>query len=173
MATVRTRLASIPGLGRSLPLLIPLSILLLLPAGAGAQDNISELAIIYGGGSSIPPPTGYTKVNVDLNRGAGGDFIYVCYKRGFGAPVTGIATTLGGGSPPAGRAWTKIDVDLNRNAGGDLIYLWYTKDPGCSTLKDIVVLLNSEPAPPGYTKISVDLNRNAGGDFIYFAYRQD
>ncbi len=172
MASGNRRLTPLPAAVESLRLLISLSILLLLQPVALAQDSISEVTVIYGGSSGIQPPPGYTKVDVDLNRGAGGDFIYVCYKRGIGAPVTDLAVTLNGDSPPAGAAWTKIDVDLNRNAGGDYIYLWYTKDPDCSTIKDIVVLRNAEATPAGYVKNDVDLNRNAGGDYSYFAFRK-
>jgi len=88
-----------------------------------AQDAVSEVTVIYGGSSSIQAPEGYTKINVDLNMGSGGDFIYVCYKKGVGAPITGLAVTLGGGAPPTDAVYTRINVDLNRNAGGDYIWL--------------------------------------------------
>ena len=156
--------------------LLPLMMLVTLaaPAAGQAQDAISELAVIYGGSSSIPPPAGYTKIPTDLNQGAGGDYIYLCYKRGVGAPVTGIAVTLGQStSPPGPIAWTRINVDLNRNAGGDYVYLWYTKDPSCTVLQDVVVLVNTQTPPAGYTLIPVDLNRNAGGAYLYFAYRMN
>lgn len=156
---------------QAFPLLIFLAfVAFLLPGAALAQDAISEVTVVFGNVYEIPAPPGFTKINVDLNLGAGGDFIYACYKRGVGTPVTGLAVTLGGGSPPAGYAWTRINVDLNRDVGGDYIWLWYTKDPGCSTVKDLVVLVNSEATPEDYTKISLDLNRNAGGALLYFAY---
>lgn len=156
--------------------IIPAIVLLVLlvpwlPSAATAQDIISEVAIIYGSNSSIQAPAGYTKVNTDLNLQAGGDYMYLCYKRGTGAPISGIAVTRGGGVPPAGPAWTKINIDLNRHAGGDYIYLWYTKDPSCAVIYDIIVLNGRSTAtPPGYTKINTDLNENAGGAYLYFAY---
>ncbi len=155
-------------------LLVVLAVALLAPAGAVAQDAISELTVIHGGSSSIQPPSGYTKINVDLNQGAGGDYVYACYKRGVGAPITGLAVTLNSAAPPAGVAWTRIDVDLNVTVGGDFIWLWYAKDPACSVLRDLTVLVGSTAAtPPGYTKINVDLNRNADGAYLYFAYLLD
>jgi hypothetical protein len=158
-------------LRQMIPPLMGLALVVLLLPGMGfAQDAISEVTVIYGGSAGILPPEGFTKINIDLNWGAGGDFIYVCYKRGVGTPITGLAVTLDGGSPPAGYAWTRIDVDLNRNAGGDFIWLWYTKDPACTTVKDLVVLVNAQATPDDYTKINVDLNRNAGGEYLYFAY---
>jgi hypothetical protein len=38
---------------------------------------IDSLVVIYG--KDTQPPAGYTKIPQDLNEGAGGDFIYVCY----------------------------------------------------------------------------------------------
>ncbi len=147
-------------------------VLLLLPVTTIAQVSISEVAIIFGFNSSIQAPAGYTKVNVDLNTGAGGDFIYVCYKKGVGAPITGLAITISGHVPSPEFTWTKIDVDLNRHAGGEFIFLWYTKDPACSTIGNIIILLGSQATPDGYTKIPWDLNQGAGGAFIYLAYNR-
>ena len=153
--------------------LIILTVLLLmvmLPAIVSAQDIISEIRIIYGSSSSIAAPAGFTKVNTDLNRYAGGNYIYLCYKRGVGTPITGICVTVNSGAPPSGSNWTRIGVDLNRRAGGSYIYLWYTHDPSCAAIHDITVLINSAGTPAGYTKISTDLNRRAGGSYLYFAY---
>ena len=158
---------------RTLVFLLPIVlVLLLLPVTTIAQDSISEVAIISGPSSSVQVPEGYTKVNVDLNFGAGGDFIYVCYRKWVGAPITGLAITFGGHVPSPEYTWTKIDVDLNRHAGGEFIFLWYTKDPACSTIGNIIILLDSQATPDGYTKIPWDLNRGAGGAFIYLAYNR-
>ncbi len=40
----------------------------------------SEIGIIFGNSSVIQPPSGWIKHPKDLNAGAGGDFIYFCYK---------------------------------------------------------------------------------------------
>ena len=41
--------------------------------------------------SQIIPPSGYTKIDVDLNKGAGGKYIYLCYKSGDKADaITGL-----------------------------------------------------------------------------------
>ena len=156
------------------PLILLLAINFLLPTAASAQDDISEVTVIFGNSSGIQPEDGYTKVNVDLNYSVGGDFIYVCYKKGVGAPVTGLAVTYNSGSPPTGYAWTRINVDLNRDvSGSDDIFLWYTKDPDCATIDDIMVQVNNSTFPDGYTGISADLNYGAGGAFIYLAYRKN
>ena len=67
----------------ALPALV---LLLLVPALATAQENISELTVIYGGNSGIQPPPGFTKINVDLNMGAGGDYIYSATRRASALP---------------------------------------------------------------------------------------
>ena len=160
-------------MSRVVVVLIPAALLLLLTASpATAQDCISEITVIYGGSPGIQPPAGYTKIAVDLDQGAGGDFIYVCYKKGVGAPITGVAVTLDGGAPPSDAVYTRINVDLNRNAGGDYIWLWYTKDPACTTIRNLHVLVNTTTPPAGFTLIPIDLNRDAGGEYIYLCYEE-
>ena len=107
----------------------------------------------------------------DLGEKSGGDYIFVCYKKGLGAPVTGLWVTADGTAPvPAGKGFVQIPVDLNRGAGGDTIYLWYTKDPNCSVLSAITAVYGNSSSiacPAGFAKINVDLNRGAGGDTDY------
>jgi hypothetical protein len=70
---------------------------------------------------------GVTTVDGDLNRGAGGDYIYLYYAREAGVdPITGLTVLRGQG--PAPEPFKKLDMDLNRNAGGEYLYLCYTKD---------------------------------------------
>ena len=137
-----------------------------------AQVPISEVTVIYGGSSGIQAPAGFTKIPRDLNAGAGGDYMYLCYKKGVGAPITGFWVTTGY-HPSVAQKCTIIPVDLNRNAGGDYIYLWYTKDPDCAVVNDVVIIFGKNAsAPAGYTKINFDLNRDAGGEYIYLCYRK-
>lgn len=41
---------------------------------------VSEVGILSGNSAGITPPAGWVKYPQDLNEGAGGDFIYFCYK---------------------------------------------------------------------------------------------
>ncbi|TGE19711.1 hypothetical protein [Hymenobacter elongatus] len=41
---------------------------------------ISQVGILSGSSSAIQPPSGWEKYPQDLNAGAGGDFIYFCYR---------------------------------------------------------------------------------------------
>ena len=154
-----------------IPILAAVLLLLLAPAPATAQDCISEITVICCSSGTQPPP-GYTKINIDLNQGAGGDYLYLCYKKGVGAPITGLAVTLNGGAPPTDAVYTRINIDLNRNAGGDYVWLWYTKDPACTTIRNVHIQPNQGAWPAGYTRIPVDLNSDAGGAYIYLCYEE-
>ena len=165
---------------------LPVIGFLLWPTAARAEDAITELTVIYGGSSGIQCPAGFTKYPVDLNQGDGGDFIYLCYKRGVGAPVTDIDVSVSRNAvTQAPDGWTLIPVDLNRNAGGYFLYLYYTKDPGrasdpakepeCRTVRDIIVLQGAAATPAGYVKLEQDLNRGTDktGDVLFFAYKEE
>lgn len=120
-------------------------------------------------------PQGYEKIDVDLNEGAGGDYIYLCIKRGSDQEnaiddIRLISQWFKGCQPPAG--YEKVDLDLNKGAGGRYIYL--CKHRGSNEpLLDIKVLRSSSrnvTAPEGYTLLSQDLNEGAGGKYIYICY---
>ena len=142
---------------------------LIMAAPLAAQESISEITVIAGGNAGIQPPPGFTKIAVDLNQGAGGAYIYVCYKKGVGAPITGLAVTANIQDPPTDAVYTRVNVDLNQGAGGAYIWLWYTKDPGCGTVHNLAVTVNAG-GPADYVHIPNDLNQGAGGDFIYLSY---
>jgi hypothetical protein len=161
---------------KGVPVLLALTVCLALAGPVQAQvETISEVTVIRGGNSGILPPEGYTKIPKDLNAGAfwGGDYIYVCYKRGVGAPITSLCVTKGksGGTPLPDAKYVRIGVDLNDGAGGDYIWLWYSKDPDCAAVKDIMVEFGKNERPPaGWTWIGVDLNDGAGGEYIWLSY---
>lgn len=84
---------------------------------------------------------GGTKINVDLNSGAGGDYIYLYYTRGAVNPIRGLLITADGDphytdGAGAGLLWLTVSnnpgtgppQDLCEGAGGDYIYLYYTRD---------------------------------------------
>jgi hypothetical protein len=47
----------------------------------GGTAYIKEVGVIAGNSSNIFPPSGWLRDPNDLNEGAGGDYIYLCYKR--------------------------------------------------------------------------------------------
>lgn len=73
---------------------------------------------------------GYTLIDKDLNTGAGGDFIYLGYKKGEDGkkPIKELCITYDNDRKPEKNGFTRINVDLNAGAGGKFIYLWYSRN---------------------------------------------
>ena len=73
---------------------------------------------------------GYTKVAGDLNKGAGGKYIYVCFTRDSRLPPITRVNVVAGGSrttyPPVEDI--RIDQDCSEGAGGKYIYITYGYD---------------------------------------------
>lgn len=141
-------------------------------------DYLDELIAISGNSSNIQPPTGYTKISYDLNHGAGGKYMYLCYhlssyqSQGTNKQCIAAVQVLDGKNAPAPAGWVKLPQDLNDGAGGDYIYLCYQPvayDDEVA-LKGITVIGGDNadvPAPYGFQKVPGDLNHGAGGDYIY------
>lgn len=126
---------------------------------------------------------GFIKINVDLNKGARGNYIYIWYKKGCGPAVTGIQITfmdqMSEGLIKAG--YHKIDKDLNAGAGGDFIYLWYCKDSQQYNIPivDLDVTVDAadeaEKFKNGWESPACDLNRNTKqkGNWIYLWLKRE
>lgn len=119
---------------------------------------------------------GFKKVNVDLNKGVGGNFIYIWYRKQSGhAPIAKIQLTfndeMARGLDRVG--YTKIDKDLSAGAGGDYIYLWYYRGSGefNTPIVDIYVTTVAESEVcmlrNGWERLTCDLNRNSKGNWIH------
>jgi hypothetical protein len=141
-------------------------------------DYVDALVTISGNSSSVAAPTGYTKIPYDLNHGAGGKYLYLCYHKasyrsdGENKPCIASVVIIDGknAQPPTG--YVKLPQDLNDGAGGDYIYLCYQPVPWADdvAIKDVTVIGGNNanvPAPYGYDKVPGDLNHGAGGDYIY------
>ena len=124
-----------------------LSAAFFLPAcgGGGGDDNpmpppnlegsaITGIEVVDGGLNSTPPAAnpGYTLLDIDLNDGTGGDYIWLYYKVGpadgsEGTPIGEIYTVdeFDGETPTKGG--TKIPVNLNAGPtiGHDPLWLYY------------------------------------------------
>lgn len=139
-----------------------------------AEKYIEDITIVSGK-QGVSTPSGYTKIDVDLNMGAGGNYIYACVKRGGNADnaITGLAVVEGKkASAPAG--FEKIDVDLNEKAGGKYLYLCKKRGGGGKALEDVTAVYGDNAnvdVPSGYTKLDRDLNEKAGGKYIYLCYK--
>lgn len=143
-------------------------------------------------------PTGYTyvklnpgtgsDVSLEANKGAGGNYIYIAYKRTTdrSKAITDINIASGDNSKvTGGSGYTKISVDLNEKAGGKFIYLCYKritdtelKNPDTQCLKEIRgIYTKSYTVPDGWAwpnnnSSKQDLNEGAGGEFIYLLVRK-
>lgn len=144
-------------------------------------DYVDSLVVISGSDSNIMPPTGYTKIPYDLNKGAHGKYLYLCYHKAsyqaFGNNkqcIDSLVISYGkDAQPPAG--YTKLPQDLNEGAGGDYVYLCYRQTDWANdiAIKDVTVIGGGNanvPAPYGYEKVPGDLNKGAHGEYIYLCY---
>lgn len=140
------------------------------------EEYVIEDVIVVNAGKKnrMTVPDGYEKVEGDLNEGAGGDYIYLCIKRGtdVSKAVNGLQIIMGKGTgAPVG--YQKLNEDLNKGAGGKYIYLCIRKGSE-NPIHDIKVVSSKSSgakAPEGYTMLSEDLNKGAGGKYIYLCYR--
>ncbi|XP_036943023.1 uncharacterized protein si:dkey-30j10.5 [Acanthopagrus latus] len=123
----------------------------------------------------------YNKINVNLNKGAGGNNIYLWYKQGSQNPITKVQATfndkMAGGLTSAG--YTKINRDLNAGAKGDRIYLWYYKGSGVfdTPIVEVDVTADAESDAHklslGWERLTCDLNRRAAGNWIHVVVKRE
>ena len=171
--------------------------------GVLAQEYITEVMTLgaeQGKGANLRREyenKGWTVLNNDLNRNAGGWDVYIAYKTSSTAnPETGYITDICASNKWVdsftfeGRTYYKaqsnsgFNGDLNRGAGGADIILYYTRDRGNlnsygadkRVITKLSVLNQSEDNDSWTAAISwrnssysgiCDLNRGAGGDYIY------
>jgi len=160
-----------------------------------ATRYVTGLKFVFGDAPGVACPAGMTRVETDLNEGAGGKYIYACLQYG---PV---ASAIGGFSvltiPECDYACaTRYKDDLNRGAGGSYIFIeafaYKPSDPRSRPLKDVAftvwrtIPLNqsdicawdngweralthgSSTYGGGTVQTAMgDLNYGAGGRFIY------
>ena len=102
-----------------------------------AGDAILDLYVVDGGHDGTPPDpsAGYTLLDIDLNEGTGGNYIWLYYKMGKadgseGEPVSRIYTVdeYDGETPQGG---TKLPVNLNHcdnvTGGHEPLWLYYMR----------------------------------------------
>lgn len=133
-------------------------------------------------------PDGYVLVDKDLNAGAKGDYIYMCYELGQGKSNSITNCLLDEASkaanPAHGIPWTirgkranyyRHSMDLNKGAKGQYIYFYHTKDTNFSPIKRMTVVFQDEKIAEedwevvrwGRTGQAGDCNKSVGGKYIY------
>jgi len=128
----------------------------------------------------IEVPKGYSKINVDLNKGAHGKYIYLCYQRlsanPQGVPITGLragSSTTWPPTLPAGYDLINQDANEGTKVHEKFVYVCTTtldKTLG-PPLVDIQILDNEDTPPHGYIQVETDMNEGARGDTIYLCYQ--
>lgn len=124
----------------------------------------------------IHVPQGYEKIDQDLNEGSGGDYIYLCFKRGTDSnrAINGIEVISGRNdriTAPSG--FERINVDVNKGSGGKYIYICIRrgKENPITDLRIVSGKSKDLGTPEGFTLIKKDLNEGSGGKYIYLCYR--
>jgi hypothetical protein len=97
------------------------------------QEAITDLTCIIHEYQTVPE--GYTKIPQDLNEGARGYTIYLCYKNGISdRPIRQLNVRVGEGTVPepgfyfVNNFYRGTAQDLNEDAGGNYIYITYSRD---------------------------------------------
>jgi hypothetical protein len=135
---------------------------------------ITNLTVLEG--ENAQPPSGWKKIDKDLNKGAGGAYLYFAYEEGDGPDraITDIMFILGRDEPVPER-YHKIDVDLNKGAKGKYIYAAFTRDrQEGSPITGLDVLISdssSEHPERPWIRIDQDLNEGAKGKYVYLVYK--
>ncbi len=148
---------------------------------------ISDLRVIF---DKEAVPDGFSKIPTDLNKGAKGKFIYLCYRETTNPndAIRGLKI-LEGENAAAPGGFTKVARDLNSGAKGAYLFLAFSKDRSAGEpIREIKFdvsetelskrnklgqggLAVATSSVSAYTYLKTDLNKGAGGSFIYLMYR--
>ena len=158
---------------KSIIICLALSQVLLTLCNA-SRPGLTGLYVILGPNTRCSQ--GYSKLNKDLNKGAEGAYIYICYS--FDPAVSsepniaGLDVILGDSSSIRCVAgWHKVPVDLNKGSGGKFIYICYARSSSQDPITNLdVVFDDKDLSGTGWRLIDKDLNKGAGGEYIYLIY---
>ncbi|XP_051806567.1 uncharacterized protein LOC127534708 isoform X2 [Acanthochromis polyacanthus] len=122
---------------------------------------------------------GFSKMNVDLNKGAGGKNIYIWYKRGDSGAITRIQLSfnddMSKGLNKAG--YQKIPKNLNTGAGGKDLYLWFFKGSSEDHVPivnlDVSTVHEAQKFKSDHEILACDLNQDAGGSQIFLSVKRE
>lgn len=157
---------------------------------AQPEDSITDIQILTG---KRPRLEGYTIRDEDLNEEAGGDYIWLAFRRdkvarairdikffkpeGYKAKEGDWVAYNSVKNSDEAKNYTVLKRALNDNAGGQYIFCGFSKmltengKPDGNVMKPIVdlkVAYNHRSVPgEGFERIEQDLNEGAGGDFIH------
>ncbi|XP_051989071.1 uncharacterized protein LOC127648436 [Xyrauchen texanus] len=117
---------------------------------------------------------GWERLCCDLNRNAGGLYIYLWVKREKPSYICEITTSVDFNADKHlyELGYTRVDEDTNRAAGGDYIFLWYRRSTDKSkalTALQVSTTLQEQAnlQDQGFKKLSVNLNKGTTGTKVY------
>lgn len=117
---------------------------------------------------------GWERLGCDLNRNAGGNFIYLWVQREKPSYIRDLTASVDFTSDKHmfELGYTRVDEDTNRGAGGNHVFLWYrrtTDKKQALTALDVSTSHQQEEKlqKEGYTILSVDLNKGTSGKAVY------
>jgi hypothetical protein len=132
-----------------------------------STQPITGLELSFGEDSAVS--AGYEKINTDLNKGAGGKYIFLAVSRdlSLGEPITNIHVRFDGEKNPS-EDYVNVQsnsdtTDLNKGAGGADVYMSYSreKDRG-KPIKQVGFIQGENPIKPvQWEIIEKDLNEGA------------
>ncbi|XP_030002646.1 uncharacterized protein LOC115428015 [Sphaeramia orbicularis] len=116
---------------------------------------------------------GFSKINVDLNLGAGGNKIFLWYMKGDIGAVTQVQFTFSDSMAVGltGAGFQKIPKNLNEGAFGNDIYIWFIR--GSTNVPIVEMDVTTRPDDEarkitlGWERSACDLNRYATGYRIH------
>ena len=126
--------------------------------------------------------TAYLVENVDLNKGAGGKYLYLyaILTNDFVTSIKGVDVRFGYYAYISGWSYffdfyrSVFNPDMNEGAGGQYVRGFYDNRASGTPVTAVGVIYGSSPSinpPAGWIKIPYDLNAGAGGDYMYIIYR--
>jgi len=146
------------------------------------NSGIIDLELISSVRSSIKCPDKYTKIDIDLNSNANGNYVYLCNKYGMGdIGITNIEIVSGDQNCPAG--YKEEEVNLNdgvpKISEKDKLKLCSkkgnakTKDSFIKNIKIVSDTSEFKKNNPNYKCLSnkiQNLNRGTDGDELYLCF---
>ncbi len=166
--------------------LLTTALIIAAVTGIGAADwtDFFTDVMLAGGGKSERNVDGWKYIDQDLNKGAGGDYIFLLYKKATTqTPTDGFITdfkVVETDNPPirfaeggvtwhlcpylGGEHFRSVQGNLNSKAGGANLYLYYTR----TDFDDHRVVTNVYFNDTREGSVSgIDLNKGAGGSDIF------
>jgi len=132
------------------------------------NTGLIDLTVVMGNRSNVKCPSGFKKINYDLNKNSGGKYIYLCKKMGIkGSGISELMSVDSGSNPDlkCDEGFGQIPYNLNTDSGGNDIRLCKRKS-NSKYITDIKVQ-NNPNCPKDYIEVSGNVNSGSGGEAVH------